>query len=113
MPLEKWSDNTVVVHLGDDPQFTDDLEGVERALAAANGGKCDAVLDFGSVRFVNSSNIARLLRLRNKMSQQDNRLVLCNVTTQVWSAFLITGLDKVFTFSDNVTTALATLQIGP
>ena len=109
MPLEKWSDSTVVVHLADDPQFTDDVEGVEQCLAAQ--GKCDAVLDFGSVRFVNSSNIARLLRLRNKMSQQDNRLVLCNLTTQVWGAFLVTGLDKVFTFSDNVPTALATLQI--
>ena len=110
MPLEKWSDSTVVVHLADDPQFTDDVEGVEQCLAAQ--GKCDAVLDFGSVRFVNSSNIARLLRLRNKMSQQDNRLVLCNLTTQVWGAFLVTGLDKVFTFSDNVPTALATLQIA-
>jgi anti-anti-sigma factor len=110
MPLEKWSDNTVVVHLADDPQFSDDVEGVEQCLVAQ--GRCDAVLDFGSVRFINSSNIARLLRLRNRMAQQDNRLVLCNLTTQVWSAFLITGLDKVFTFSDNVPTALATLQIA-
>lgn len=109
MPLEKWSENTIVVHLADDPQFTDDLEGVEQTLGPQ---RCDAVLDFGSVRFVNSSNIARLLRLRNRMVQRDGRLVLCNVTTQVWSAFLITGLDKVFTFSDNVTTALATLQIA-
>ena len=109
MPLEKWSDNIAVVHLADDPQFSDDLDGVEQCTTT---GKCDAVLDFGSVRFMNSSNIARLLRLRNQMVQQDNRLVLCNVSTQVWSAFLITGLDKVFSFSDNVTTALATLQIA-
>ena len=109
MPLEKWSENTLVVHLADDPQFTDDMEGVEQALTS---GKCDAVLDFATVRFVNSSNIARLLRLRNKVIQHDGRLVLCNVSTQVWSAFLITGLDKVFTFSDNVTTALATLQMA-
>ena len=109
MPLEKWSENTVVVHLADDPQFSDDLDAVEQCLTQ---GRCDTVLDFGSVRFVNSSNIARLLRLRNLVVQHDGRLVLCNVTTQVWSAFLITGLDKVFTFSDNVTTALATLQIA-
>jgi anti-anti-sigma factor len=111
MPLEKWSDNTIIVHLADDPQFTDDLVGVEERVAA-NQGRFDAVLDFGSVRFVNSSNIARLLRLRNQMVQRDSRLVMCNLSTQVWSAFLITGLDKVFTFSDNVTTALATLQIA-
>ena len=109
MPLEKWSENTIVVHLADDPQFSDDLEGVEQSLSQ---GRCDAVLDFGSVRFVNSANIARLLRLRNQMAANENRLVLCNVSTQVWSAFLITGLDKLFSFSDNVTTALATLQIA-
>ena len=109
MPLEKWSENTIVVHLADDPQFSDDLDAVEQQLGQ---GRCDAVLDFGSVRFVNSANVARLLRLRNQMVTRENRLVLCNVTTQVWSAFLITGLDKVFTFSDNVTTALATLHIA-
>ena len=109
MPLEKWSENTIVVHLADDPQFSDDLDGVEQCLAH---GRCDTVLDFGSVKFVNSANIARLLRLRNQFVAKDHRVVLCNVSTQVWSAFLITGLDKVFTFSDNVTTALATLQIA-
>jgi anti-anti-sigma factor len=111
MPLEKWSDSTVVVHLADDPVFTDDLEGVEQQCLAA-AGRCDAVLDFGSVRAINSSNIARLLRVRNAMTQKNNRLVLCNLSTQVWSSFLITGLDKVFTFSDNVPTALATLQMA-
>jgi anti-anti-sigma factor len=109
MPVEKWSESTIVVHLADDPQFSDDLDGVEQCVGQ---GRCDAVLDFGSVRFVNSANVARLLRLRHQMVSRDSRLVLCNVSTQVWSAFLITGLDKVFTFSDNVTTALATLQIA-
>jgi hypothetical protein len=32
--------------------------------------------------------------------------------TQVWSAFLVTGLDKVFEFADSVPTALAALQIS-
>jgi hypothetical protein len=27
-------------------------------------------------------------------------------------AFLVTGLDKIFEFTDNVPTALATLQLG-
>ena len=109
MPLEKWSENTIVVHLADDPQFSDDLDGVEQSLGQ---GRCDAVLDFGSVKFVNSANVARLMRLRNQMVSHENRLVLCNVSTQVWSAFLITGLDKVFEFSDNVPTALATIQMA-
>ena len=108
MPVEKWSERVSVVHLADDPQFTDDLEGVEQALGQ---GPMDAVLDFGGVHYVNSSNIARLLKLRKMIATAQSRLVLCNISTQVWGAFLVTGLDKIFELSDNVPTALATLQI--
>ena len=38
--------------------------------------------------------------------------MLCGVGNQVWGAFLVTGLDKIFHYTDDVTTALATLQIG-
>ena len=105
MPVEKWSDTVVVAHLADDPQFTEDVLSVE---AAVEGGHRDAVLDFAGVRFVNSSNLARLLKLAEV---KDGRLLLCSLSTQVWGAFLVTGLDKVFDFTDNVPTALATLQM--
>jgi anti-anti-sigma factor len=109
MPLEKWSDNLTVLHLADDPQFTDDLQTLEAQLTSK---PADAVLDFAAVHFINSSNIARLLKLRKQMISSDRRLVLCGVSTQVWGAFLVTGLDKVFQFSDSVPTALATLQLS-
>lgn len=107
MPLEQWSENIVVVHLADDPQLTEDLD----ALDQPPGRRAHAVLDLAAVHFINSSNIAKLLKLRKQMASSGCRLVLCNISTQVWGAFLITGLDKVFEFSDNVTTALATLQM--
>ncbi len=110
MPVEKWSDSVVVAHLSDDPQFTDDVLSVESAVESA-GGK-DAVLDFAAVRMVNSSNLARLLKLRKVADTRDGRLLLCSVSTQVWGAFLVTGLDKLFEFTDNVPTALATLQMA-
>ncbi len=109
MPVEKWSDTVVVAHLADDPQFTDDVLSVESAVA---GESRDAVLDFAAVRFVNSSNLARLLKLRKVADVKEGRLLLCSLSTQVWGAFLVTGLDKVFEFSDNVPTALATLQMA-
>ena len=39
------------------------------------------------------------------------RLLLCGMSNHVWGVFLLTGLDKIFEFSDNVPTALATLQM--
>lgn len=108
MPIEKWSDQVSVIRLTDDPQFTDDLAAIERQPLQP---KSAAVLDFSQVAMITSSNIARLLLLRKRMSGANCRLVLCNLNTQLWGALLVTGLDQVFDFSDNVTTALATLQM--
>jgi anti-anti-sigma factor len=109
MPVENWSDNVLLVRLSAEPQFTDDLQSVEDQLS---NRKLSAVLDFAAVRFIGSSSIARLIGLRNSISASGGRMVLCGTDTQVWSTFLVTGLDKVFEFSDNVPTALATLQLA-
>lgn len=109
MPIEKWSDQVTVIRLADDPQFTEDLETFAEQPAEQ---RTSAVLDFSSVRFVNSSNIAKLLTLRMKMMTDGQKLILCAVPTHLWGTFLTTGLDKVFEFSDSVTTALATVQIA-
>src|SRR5206468_3551764 len=116
MPIEKWSDRIVIVHLSADPHLGDDLQSaqdlVPAAISSAGGAGPDIVLDFSSVKYLNSSHIARLLKLRKAMIAAGNQLVLCAVDTQVWGAFLVTGLDKIFEFTDSVPTALAGLQIS-
>ena len=106
MPLEKWSDRVVVVHLADDPTFTDDLLAFDAAVGA------DLVLDFAGVRHINSSNLGLLLKLRKRANAEAAKLVLCSVNDEIWGTFLTTSLDCLFEFSDNVPTALATLQMG-
>ena len=109
MSIQRWSDNIQVVELGDDPQFTDDLAAVMDSL---DKEPADVVLNFASVGFINSSNVARLLRLRKKMMNLKHRLVLCEANSQVWSVFLVTGLDKIFEFHDDIATALASIQLS-
>lgn len=106
MPLERWSDRVIVVHLADDPVLTDDLLAFDATVSA------DLVLDFAAVRHINSSNLARLLKLRQQAAADKAKLVLCGLSTEVWGAFLTTSLDCLFEFSDNVPTALATLQMA-
>ncbi len=105
MPLEKWSDRVVVVRLADDPTFTDDLLAFDGAIGA------DVILDFAGVGHLNSSNLGRLLKLRKKAAEENVKVLLCGVSTAVWGTFLATGLDCLFEFSDNVSTALASLQM--
>ena len=109
MPIERWSEHVVLVHFADDPQFSDDVQALEQALSTE---RLDAVLNLAGVRFLNSSNIARLLLLRKLQVNGDGRLVLCGISTHLWCVFLVTGLDKIFEYSDDVTTGLATLQIA-
>lgn len=107
MAVENWSETVRVVHLSDDPQFSEDILALDPLPRQA-----DVVLDFAGVRFINSSNIAKLLTLRKKVISGDGRLIFCNVKKAVWSAFLVTGLDQVFETSPDVSTALADLQLN-
>lgn len=107
MPVEKWSDSIALAHLGTEPHFSEEIE----TLMAMTNPSGSAVLDFSAVHYVNSSNIAHLLRLRQQIHGREGRLILCNLAKSIWSTFLVTGLDKIFEFSDDVPTALAMIQI--
>lgn len=109
MGLEHWSEKVIVARLADDPQLTDDFVALEQTTAHR---PTDIVLDFTGVNYINSSNLAKLLKLRKKSVAENTRLVLCCIGDQVWGALLVTGLDKLFAVCDDVSTALATLQIG-
>ena len=109
MAIQDWSEEIIVVDLADDPQFTDELSLLMDRLEAEPK---NVVLNFATVGFVNSSNIAKLLRMRKMMVASGKKLVLCDVNTQVWGVLLVTGLDKIFAFTQDIMTALATVQVG-
>lgn len=110
MPVQDWSDQIIVVDLQDDPAFTEDADAALE-LVETRGPK-DVVLNFAGVSFLNSSNIARLLKLRKVVSiNYGRRLILCGIGTHVWGVFLVTGLDKVFEFADDVSSGLAAVQM--
>jgi anti-anti-sigma factor len=109
MAIQKWSEKITVVELADDPQYNDELTALMESLETK---PTDVVLNFAAVGFINSSNVAKLLRVRKMMITQGRRLILCDVNTQVWGVLLVTGLDKIFEFTNDISTALATLQLG-
>ena len=112
MAIEDWSDRVIIAHLANEPQFSDDLQTITARMSAHPQQPRDVVLDFAGLRFISSSQIAQLLKLRKDLAAAGTRMVLCAVDAQVWGSFLTTGLDKIFEFSDAVPTALATLQLS-
>ena len=74
-------------------------------------GMPDVVVNLAEVDYLNSSNIAQLLRLRKRLAAGGARLRVCSVRDQVWGVLLVTGLDKLFDFHDATATAIASLQL--
>lgn len=69
------------------------------------------VVDVSNLTHLNSSNLSQLLRLRKAMIDNNQKIVIAGMPDSVWAVFLTTGLDKVFEFQDDVSTALAGLQM--
>jgi anti-anti-sigma factor len=111
MSVQQWSETVVLGELGDDPQFTDDLSAIIDQ--CTRDSRQDVLLSLNGLNYLNSSNIAQLLKLRKlAMITNHRRLKLAGVNTQVWGVFLVTGLDRIFDFADDVPSGLASLQMG-
>ncbi|MBN8645113.1 MAG: STAS domain-containing protein [Planctomycetes bacterium] len=107
-----WSDNIVIADLADEPEFSEELNDLYGRLKDLKAGKLPSVvLNLSGVTYLNSSNIAQLLRLRKLLIEGDRKLKLSSVGDSVWSIMLLTGLDKVFHFAPDKATAIAGLQI--
>lgn len=101
----------MIAELGDEPQLGDELGAmIERAEGGGRAVK-HVVLNFGAVRYVSSSHLAQMIRLRKLLKDAGRQLMLCSVSDQVWSVLLMSGLDRVFRFAPDPMTALATLQL--
>lgn len=110
MSIKHWSERIILAELADDPQYTDDINAIIEQ--CTNNPQLDAVLNFEQVKYLNSSNIAKLLKLRKLVTiSNERRLVLCGISREVWGVFLVTGLDRIFEVVEDVSTALAKLQL--
>ena len=111
MAIQEWSDKIIIAELSDEPMFSEEFDILLKQFEASKDAIKNVVIDLKSVTYVNSSNIAQLLRLRKMLAASKHRLRLCSLNDSVWSVFLVTGLDKLFDFTDDVSTSLASLQI--
>ena len=111
MPLQKWSEQIWVAQMSPEPAFSEELE----TLSAQYDGADESphlVLDLSGVHMLNSSNLSHMLRVRKQATDQGQRVKIAGPSNAIWSVFLTMGLDKVFEFSQDTTTALAELQLG-
>ncbi len=112
----EWSEDIVICDLNDEPEFSEEMQDLIVRLQERAGGGGDTpipnvVLNLAGISYLNSSNLAQLLRLRKLLIEQNGRMKLASVADPVWSIMLLTGLDKVFQFAPDKATAIASLQL--
>ena len=111
MPIQKWSDEILLVQLANEPALSEDLTALGHEVSRGGDGRTDAVIDFSGITQLNSSNMSQLLRLRKEAGDRQSRIKLAALPDSIWVVFLTTGLDKLFDFAPDVPTALAGLQL--
>jgi anti-anti-sigma factor len=114
MSLNEWSEQIVLAETGEEPTFSEDMGNLISIVEDADRGERempDVVVNLSEVTYLNSSNIAQLLRLRKRLAGGGGKLRICSVGDQVWGVILVTGLDKLFEFHDDLATAIASLQL--
>ena len=67
MPINEWSESILIAELNDEPSFSEDMEALLRRLDDAMGDLPDVIVNAEGVSYMNSSNIAQLLKLRKKL----------------------------------------------
>ena len=81
-----------------------------KLLALLNEGKCNKyLLDFDSVRYMESSCFGALVTFVKWLSRFDGKIALANVSENVRFLFAVTKLDRVFPLHRDVPSALQAL----
>ncbi|MCL2646418.1 MAG: STAS domain-containing protein [Phycisphaerales bacterium] len=76
-------------------------------LNEGNGKKF--LLDFDSVRYMESACLGALVTFVKELSRRDGKIVIANVSENVRFLFAVTGLDKIFPIYRDVPTAMEAL----
>ena len=88
-----------------DSDTSEDLS--SRLLALLNEGKSTRfLLDFDTVRFMESSCFGALVTFLKWLSRFDGKIALANVSENIRFLFAVTKLDKVFPLHRDVPSAL-------
>ncbi len=110
MTLNQWSDEILILELCNEPDFSEDTDALLSKLRSDEAIEFNVIIDLQQVTKLNSSNLGALVEIKKLLQARGKRMVVCNISDAIWSSMLATGLDQVFEFIEDTTTAL--LLIG-
>ncbi len=67
------------------------------------------VLDFSRLSYMSSSALGMLIRINKRCKEYKVGLKLCGIAADIYQAFKITGLDKLFDIQPHLSAALGAI----
>jgi len=108
MSIQKISDGVLLVVLPKEPQLRDELAKINETVCSRS--ESNVIIDFSFVEIITSSSISNLIILQDLLSKRGRKLVLCNVALPTRGIFRTVGLEKLFDFAADKSSALAIIQ---
>jgi anti-anti-sigma regulatory factor len=104
MGIQISPEGFIVVSLPQQPHLGHELERINEI--AYDGCDSDVIIDFSAVQMLTSASICNLLLLKDFLSAFSRKVLLCNVPLPVKCLFIRLGVDTLFEFADDRSTAL-------
>lgn len=108
MSIQRISDEVLLVVVPKEPQLRDELAKINETVGSRN--ESDIIIDFSLVEIVTSSSISNLIILHSLLSERGRKLVLCNVALPTRGIFRTVGLENLFDFAADRSSATAIIQ---
>jgi len=108
--FNKLTCNIVLLVLPEEPQLNKEIQNLNEAVVG--GEDCHVIISFSGVEVVNSASLSSLIILRDLLNKNARRLILCSVSFPTRCIFKVVGIERLFEFSEDKATALATLESG-
>lgn len=81
--------------------------GLELFQLVESEGRKHLLLNFGTVDFLSSAALGKLITLDKKVKAHGGKLKLCNIRPEIYEVFQITKLNKLFDIKEDEADALA------
>jgi len=109
MGIEEWSEDIILVDLPQEPEMGEKLIDLADLLKSRDGS--NVIIDFSNVDIITNVSINKLLELRELISDNKRKLIICSVLATTMGIFTVTGIASVFEFADDKSAARESLQI--
>ena len=108
MRTERLSDDVLLVVLSKEPQLRNQLAELNETISKAS--PCNVIIDLCLVEIITSSSISNLMILRHLLLERGRKLVLCSVALPTKGVFSTVGLENLFHFAADRSSAVAIIE---